>query len=51
MIFDSAGAQNSPERPRPQRDSNVSKLRLIPLIPPSEVEYTVISADEKIKGF
>lgn len=51
MIFDSANAQNSPERPRPQPNSNVRRLRLIPLIPPSDaVEYIVIPVGGQIKG-
>lgn len=51
MTLNSADAQNSPRRPQPELNNNVRRLRLIPLMPPSEVvEYTVIPAGEKIAG-
>ncbi len=51
MTFNSADAQNSPRRPKPELTNNVRRLRLIPLMPPSEVvEYTMIPAGEKIAG-
>ena len=50
-IFNSADAQNSPIRPQPEPNNNVRRLRLIPLMPPSEaVEYIVIPAGGKITG-
>lgn len=44
-----ANAQNSPERPRPNR--NEQTLIIKPFLPPSEaVEYAVLPSGEKITG-